>query len=95
MEINKPLVLNNLKILLLYIIGYIISSHYRPLKYSLGFYDFGLADSGLGLLHVSLTYFILTPPFLNQAQAERILIFIRLSRSRSILLLFPWFCWDF
>jgi hypothetical protein len=48
----SPQFLHFLKILTLYIIGYFLASHYRPYQNSLGFFDFGLADSGVGLVSI-------------------------------------------
>lgn len=84
MVIYKPLFINILRILLLYLIGYILASHYRPFQNSLGFFDFGLSDSGLGFIHIVITYFVLSPPYHNQVQAKKVgllILFIYLSQE--------------
>lgn len=67
----SPQFLHFLKILTLYIIGYLLASHYRPYQNSLGFFDFGLADSGVGLVSIIAVYFIFTPPSKSQEQAKK------------------------
>ncbi len=73
-----------IKILALYLIGYFLASHYRPIQNSQGFFDFGLADSGVGLVSMMLIYFLLTSPNKNQLKAKEnalLLLFFYLSQE--------------
>ncbi|TXE02542.1 hypothetical protein [Algoriphagus aquimarinus] len=61
---------NFLKIIIILLVGYVLASHYRPFQNSYGFFDFGLADSGVGLVSVVVLYHLLTPPYKNQTLAN-------------------------
>lgn len=67
--LNRPLFLHYLKILTLYFSGYHLASHYRPFQNRQDFFDFGLADSGVGLVSIIIVYLIFTPPGKSQNQA--------------------------
>jgi hypothetical protein len=71
MVIHKPILLHYLKISSLYIIGYILSSVYRPFQNSKGFFDFGLADSGVGLISIIIVYLFFAPPSKSLEQAKK------------------------
>jgi hypothetical protein len=58
-----------IKLVILYIIGYFLASHYRPLQNNLGFFDFGLADSGVSTISFISIYLILTPPRIKKSKA--------------------------
>lgn len=72
----KTHILQFLKVFALLIIGNLISNHYRPYQNSQGFFDFGLADSGVGLIHFLVSYILLVPPKLNRSKAHEISIVI-------------------
>ncbi|WP_194774724.1 hypothetical protein [Pararhodonellum marinum] len=67
----KPLTLHFFKIIALYLIGYLLASHYRPIQNSQGFQDLGVADSGVGLVSLMAVYLIFTPPSRPQAKAKK------------------------
>lgn len=60
-----------LKILTLYLLGDLLASHYRPFQNKRGFFDFGVADSGVGLVSILAVYLIFTPPGKSQSQAKK------------------------
>jgi len=68
--IAKTQSLHYLKIVTLFLCGYILASHYRPFQNSQNFFDFGLADSGVGLFSLVMIYFIITPPNKSQSKAK-------------------------
>ena len=55
---QNPLIKHNLKILVIYLIGYFLASHYRPFQNKNGFYDFGIADSGLSMGAIIFVYLV-------------------------------------
>lgn len=67
----KPQSFHYLKIVLLYLVGYFLASHYRPIQNSRKFFDFGLADSGVGLVSIIAIYLIFTPPYKNRFQSKK------------------------
>jgi hypothetical protein len=67
---SRPLFIHFIKILILYIVGHSLASHYRPFQNNHGFYDFGIADSGIGLVTFILLYLILTPPNKSRYKAN-------------------------
>lgn len=72
------------KIFSFFLIGYLIASHYRPFQNKLGFFDFGLADSGVGLISIIIVYFLFTPPMKTQVQAKKnafLILFVYLSQE--------------
>ncbi len=73
-----------LKIISLFFLGYVLVSHYRPFQNKIGFFDFGLADSGVGLVSLVLVYFVFTPPIINQYKAKEnvlMILFVYLSQE--------------
>lgn len=73
---NKALLLQYLKVIALLIVGNLLSNHYRPYQNSQGFFDFGLADSGVGLIHILVCYTLLVPSKLNRSKAHEISLVI-------------------
>jgi hypothetical protein len=81
---QNPLIKHNLKILVIYLIGYFLASHYRPFQNNNGFYDFGIADSGLSMGAIIFVYLVLTPPYKSISKAKTnalSLLFIYLSQE--------------
>mgnify|MGYP006140109629 CR=1 FL=1 len=81
---QNPLIKHNLKILVIYLIGYFLASHYRPFQNKNGFYDFGIADSGLSMGAIIFVYLVLTPPYKSISKAKTnalTLLFIYLSQE--------------
>ncbi|MCH7399030.1 hypothetical protein MM236_13580 [Belliella sp. DSM 107340] len=72
----SPKILHFKKIFILYLIGYFLASHYRSYQNSHSFFDFGLADSGVGLVSIIIVYLIFTPPSKSRMQARKILFLV-------------------
>ena len=68
---SKSQLFHYLKIASLYLLGYLLASHYRPFHDRVGFFDFGLADSGVGFVSILVVYLIFTPPRRSQSQAKK------------------------
>lgn len=72
------------KVIVLFFIGHILVSYYRPFQNKHGFYDFGLADSGVGFVSLILLYLLFTPPNKNLAdsfQNAKLILFVYLSQE--------------
>ncbi|MDN3667932.1 hypothetical protein QWY93_01070 [Echinicola jeungdonensis] len=75
---------SHFKLISLFLLGYVLVSHYRPFQNELGFFDFGLADSGAGLVSLVFVYFLLTPLNTTQEKANEnafLVLFIYLSQE--------------
>ncbi|MCH7407659.1 hypothetical protein [Belliella aquatica] len=73
---NNTQLLQFLKVSAFLVVGNLLSNHYRPYQNSQGFFDFGLADSGVGLIHILVCYILLVPPKLNYSKAREISLVI-------------------
>ena len=47
-------------IFLLFILAFLLVNYYRPFKAKHGFFDFGLADSGSGMISIVIVYLFLS-----------------------------------
>lgn len=59
------------KIFVLFFIGHILVSYYRPFQNDHEFFDFGLADSGVGFVSLIMLYLLFTPPYKNRVESVK------------------------
>lgn len=61
---------------LLFILSFVLVNYYRPFKAKHDFYDFGLADSGSGMLSIFIVYLLLSRKNMSYLSSRNLALWI-------------------